>query len=100
MQHKKGVACASAVLLALAVACSKNSESPVSPSSVQPGTTEAGPNGETLKANAPTPQSPVNGAQPDELVFTAGKSTGSFDQGLAPGYSYEFQILNGSNTVV
>ncbi len=50
MHHKKAVACASAVLLALAVACSKNAETPVSPSSAQPGSTEAGPNGETLKA--------------------------------------------------
>jgi hypothetical protein len=100
MQHKKAVACASAVLLALAVACSKNSESPVSPSSAQPGTTEAGPNGETLKANAPTPQSPVNGAQPDELVFTAGKSSGTFNQDLAGGFSYEFQVMNAGNTLV
>jgi hypothetical protein len=99
MQHTKAVACASAVLLALAVACSKNPETPVSPTSAQPGSTEAGPNGETLKANAPTPQSPINGAQPDEVVFTAGKSSGSFDQGLAANYSYEFQVLNGSNVV-
>lgn len=100
MQHKKAVACASAVVLALAVACSKNPETPVSPSSAQPGTTAAGPNGETLKATAPNPQSPVNGAQPDTLVLTAGKSTGSFDKGLDAGYRYEFQILNASNTVV
>jgi len=100
MQHKKAVACASAIVLAVAVACSKNPDSPVSPSSAQPGVTEAGPNGETLKANAPTPQSPVNGAQPDTLVLTAGKSSGSFDQGLTGTYSYEFQIMNAGNTVV
>jgi hypothetical protein len=100
MQQKKAVACASALVLALAVACSKNSESPVSPSAALPGTTEAGPNGETLKANAPTPQSPVNGAQPDELVFTTGKSSGSFNQDIAAGYSYEFQVMNAGNTVV
>jgi hypothetical protein len=100
MQQKKAVACASALLIALAVACSKNPESPVSPTSAQPGTTDAGPNGETLKANAPTPQSPVNGAQPDTLVLTAGKASGSFDQGLTANYTYEFQILNAGNTVV
>ena len=100
MQQKKAVACASALVLALAVACSKNSDSPVSPSSAQPGTTEAGPGGETLKASAPTPQSPVNGAQPDEVVFTAGKSSGLFDQGMAAGYSYEFQVMNAGNSVV
>jgi hypothetical protein len=100
MQQKKAVACASAVLLALAVACSKSPETPVSPSSAEPGGTTAGPNGETLKASAPTPQSPVNGAQPDTLVLTAGKASGSFDQGLSGTYSYEFQIMNTGNTVV
>ena len=100
MQQKKAVACASAVLLALAVACSKSAETPVSPSSTSPAGTEAGPNGETLKANAPSAQSPVNGAQPDQLTLTAGKSSGSFDQGLAAGYRYEFQIMNAGNAVV
>lgn len=100
MQQKKAVAYASALVLALAVACSKNSDSPVSPSSAPSGTTDAGPNGETLKASAPNPQSPINGAQADQLVFTAGKSSGSFDQGLSAGYSYEFQVLNASNTIV
>jgi hypothetical protein len=100
MQHKKAVACASAVLLALAVACSKNPETPLSPSSAEPGTTSAGPNGETLKASAPTPESPVNGAQPDTLVLSAGKSTGSFNKGLDGEYSYEFQIMNAGNSLV
>ena len=100
MHHKKAFACASALVLALAVACSKNSESPVSPTAAQPGTSEAGPNGETLKASAPSPQSPVNNAQPDTLVLTAGKSTGTFNQDLAASYSYEFQILNAANTVI
>jgi hypothetical protein len=100
MQQKKAVACASAVLLALAVACSKSPETPVSPSSAEPGGTAAGPNGETLKAKSPTPESPVNGAQPDTLVLTAGKSSGSFDQGLTGNYSYEFQIMNAGNTLV
>jgi hypothetical protein len=100
MQQKKAVACASAVLLALAVACSKGPETPVSPSSAQPGATSAGPNGETLKASAPNPLSPINGAQPDTLVLTAGKSTGSFNKGLDGEYSYEFQIMNAANTLV
>jgi hypothetical protein len=100
MQHKKLIACASAVLLAVAVACSKDSETPVSPTGAQPSVTEAGPNGETLKATAPTPQSPINNAQPDNLVLTAGRSTGLFDQSLVAAYSYEFQIMNAANTVV
>jgi hypothetical protein len=97
MQHKKLVACTS-VVLALAVACSKNSETPVSPSAAQPGVSEAGPNGETLKASAPTPQSPIDNAQPDQLVFTAGKSTGTFDSALAAAFSYEFEVRNAANS--
>ena len=99
MHYKKFVACASAAVLAFAVACSKNADAPISPSSTVPGVSEAGPNGESLKATAPTPQSPVNNAQPDQLVFTAGKAQGTYDQSLAGSYSYEFQILSG-NTVV
>src|SRR5688500_2901043 len=100
MQHKKLVACASAVALSLAMACSKNAGTPASPSSAQPGTTEAGPNGETLKVTAPTPQSPTSNAQQDQLLLTAGKSSGLFDQSLTDTYSYEFQIMNSSNTMV
>ena len=101
MRNRKLLACASAFALTIEIGCSKDPDSPESPVSPAPigGVSGAGPNGETLKASAPTTQSPVNGAQPDQLVFTAGKSTGSFDQGLAPGYSYEFQILNASNAV-
>ena len=100
MQYKKIAACTSAAILAFAVACSKGADAPVSPTSAQPGASEAGPNGESLKATAPTPQSPVNNAQPDQLVLTAGKSTGTFDQSLAGSYSYEFQIMNAANAVI
>lgn len=100
MQHKKIVACASALVLAAAVACSKGSDTPVSPSAALPGENAAGPSGETLKATPPTPQSPINNAQPDILVLTAGKSTGLFDQGLSASYSYEFRIMNSANTTV
>jgi hypothetical protein len=99
MQHKKLVACASAVTLAVAVACSKNSETPVSPSAAVPGVSEAGPNGETLKASAPTPQQPVNNAQLDQLSFTAGAATSSFDSGTAGSFSYQFEVRSGSNVV-
>ena len=100
MKQTKLVACALAAGIAVAAACSKNSDTPVSPSGAQPGATEAGPNGETLKATAPTPESPVNNAQPEQLVLTAGKSSGLFDQSLVPSYSYEFQIMNSANTTV
>jgi hypothetical protein len=47
MQYNKLVACVSAVVLAGAVACSDNSETPISPSSAQPGAAAAGPGGAT-----------------------------------------------------
>jgi hypothetical protein len=101
MQYKKLAACTSAVLLAVALACSKGTETPVSPSTAQPGSsTEAGPNGETLKASAPTPQSPVNNAQVEQLAFTAGKSTPTYSSSAAPAYTYEFEVKNSGNTTV
>ena len=99
MRYKTLATCSSVLLLAVAVACSKNAETPVSPTGAQPGVVDAGPNGETLKATAPTPQSPINNAQPDVLVLTSGKASGTFDQSLVGSYQYEFQIMSG-NTVV
>lgn len=98
MQHKKFVACASAAVLALAMACSKQSSTPVSPTAALPGTGDAAPDGSTLKVTAPTPQSPVNGQQPDVLVLTAGASTGEFTS--APALSYQFQVYNSANQLV
>ncbi len=95
MQHKKFVACASAAVLALAMACSKHSNTPVSPTSALPGTGEAAADGSTLKVTAPTPQSPINGAQLDTLVLTAGSSTAEFTS--TPSLSYEFEINTPSN---
>lgn len=97
MQHTKFVACASAAMLAFAVACSKNSDSPVSPSAAQPGVTEAAPDGSTLKATAPNPVSPINNAQPDgTLELVATKSQGKF-AAFTP--SYEFEIFRGTTRV-
>jgi hypothetical protein len=98
MQYKTLVVCASAAALAAALACSKNPETPVAPSATEPGVADAGPDGSTLKASAPTPQSPVNGQQPDTLVLTAGKSTPSY--GSQTPLSYEFEIRNSGNTTV
>lgn len=97
MQYTKFVACASATVLAFAVACSKNSPSPVSPSAAQPGATEALADGSTLKVTAPTPVSPVNNAQPDgSLVLIATKSQGKFTA-VTP--AYEFEIYRGTTRV-
>ena len=98
MQYKTLVVCASAAALAAALACSKNPETPVAPSSSQPGVADAAADGSTLKVSAPTPQSPVNEQQPDSLVLTAGKSTATY--GSETPLSYEFEIKNSGNTTV
>lgn len=82
-------------VLAVAMACSKKNESPVSPGSSPAGEeSPAAPDGSTLKASAPTPVSPINNAQPDQVTLTATKSRGLFaDIPL----SYEFEIYNAAN---
>jgi hypothetical protein len=96
--HKKLVACAAAAVMALALGCSNDSKTPVTPSSATPGENGAGPSGETLKATAPTPQSPINNQQPDSLVLVAGKSNPAYANSAAPAYSYEFEIRNASGS--
>lgn len=96
MKYKTLTACAAAMLLASALACSSDSPTPTTPS--EPGST-AGPNGETLKATPPTPQSPVNNEQPQGvLTLVAGKSSAPFSDAEAQ-YAYEFEILRGGSPV-
>ncbi len=99
MQYKTLVACASAALLAGVLACSNDSDGPVSPSSSQPGATTAGPNNETLKATAPVPQSPVNNQQPQGgLILVATKASSPYSSSSSA-YSYEFEIRRSGNAV-
>lgn len=99
MQHKTLVACASVTLMALAVACSKGSDSPVSPSATQPGAAEAGPDGSTLKATAPGVVSPTNNQQPDQLALVVNKSTAPYAQSAAAAFSYQFEIRRNNATI-
>lgn len=98
MHQNRFVLCSAAAVLAIAIACSKSSETPTSPSVSESGTTNAGPDGATLKVTAPTIVSPTNGAQPDSLTLTAGKAEGKFDKTLQ--LSYQFQISTDSGQVV
>jgi hypothetical protein len=100
MQHRTLVACAAAAIVAGTLACSDDSATPVSPSSSQPGASAAGPDGSTLKATAPAPQSPINNQQPDALVLVAGKSTPMFASANPVVYSYEFEIKNSGGSTV
>ena len=96
MFQKRLLACACATVLALAVACSKDSAPPVSPSASPDAGAAAAPDGSTLKTGAPAAVSPVNGAQPDTIVLTAGKVAGKYAD-ISP--SYEFEIKNAAGAV-
>jgi hypothetical protein len=98
MFQKRFVLCSAAAVLAVAIACSKSSPSPVSPAAAETGSGNAAADGSTLKATAPTPVSPVNGAQPDTLTLTTNKAAGKFDSTIA--LSYEFEIKNAAGAVV
>jgi hypothetical protein len=98
MQYTKLMVCASGAVLAVAIACSKNSPAPAAPSGAGPGVTEASSDGATLKVTAPTPQAPVNNAQTEQLAFTAGTSTGLFVSGMA--FSYELNVRNAAGQTV
>src|SRR5438128_1793187 len=100
MSRKLLLCSSTAALLARARACGKSSQAPTSPSSsATTPDTGAAPDGSTLKVTAPTPVSPVNGAQPDSLVLTATQSQAKFTA-TAIALQYQFQIFNAGNTLV
>jgi hypothetical protein len=96
MNRKVLLCTVTAALLGLALACNKSSQAPTSPSSASPSDTNAAADGSTLKATAPSPISPVNGAQPDVLLLTANASQLKFGTGVL---QYQFQIRSGSTVV-
>ena len=98
MHLKRFVLCSAAAVLALAIACSKSSETPTSPSVTEGGAGNAAADGLTLKVPAPTNLSPSNGAQPDSLVLTASTVDGKFNKGLQ--LTYQFQISTDSGSVI
>jgi hypothetical protein len=89
--------CTAAAALATAVACSKSSPTPVSPSGAVPGESTAAPDGSTLKVTTPAIVSPSGGTQTDDpLILTASKATGTFGD-ITP--TYQFQVRSGSTVV-
>jgi hypothetical protein len=98
MYQKRFVLCSAAAVLALAIACSKSSETPTSPSVTEGAGGSAAADGSTLKVPAPTNLSPSNGAQPDSLVLTASTVDGKYNKGLQ--LSYQFQISTDSGSVI
>ena len=89
-----------AVAFALfATACTKSAQPSASPNSSSPTAASAAADGTTLKATAPTPQSPANGQQPSSLdvVLTLANSTTKYADGIAA--TYRIQVLNAAGTL-
>ena len=93
---RKVLLCTAAAVLATALACSKSTTSPASPSSTPAGA-DANADGSTLKATTPAVVSPNGGTQiTDPITLTSSKSTGKF-QDIA--VSYQFQVRSGTTVV-
>ena len=90
-----------AALLALAVACSRQSASPSSPSAPNAASGEAAADGSTLKVSAPVPASPVNDAQQQDSPTLTTSAVAMRFGGPPPGpLSYRFQVFNAGGASV
>jgi hypothetical protein len=95
--HRKVLLYTAASVLGLALACSKNTPTPSSPSSTTPPETEANADGSTLKAGTPSVVSPNGGTQvSDPITLTASRVTAKFQD--VP-LTYQFQVRSGSTVV-
>lgn len=88
-------------IVALAAACSRQQAPPASPTAVAPDVSDAAADGSTLKASAPTLQSPINGVQapafqPVTLVLANAATTYT----TAVALSYRFEVINAAGAVV
>lgn len=89
-----GVVCA----LAIAVACGKHTQTPASPSSAVPASSEANGDASSLKATAPTPQSPINGVKPNtpEVTLVIQNASTKFVTGVPLSYRFEIYDAGGA----
>jgi hypothetical protein len=87
------------LLVALGVACAK-AKAPAAPTPPPPDTT-VGPDGSTLKVNAPAPQSPANGTQIDQsavdVALVAANVTGA---NTSIPLFLEFEVRNAAGAVL
>ena len=94
---RKVLLCTAAAVLATALACSKSTTSPASPTSTTPSGADAAADGSTLKATTPAIVSPNGGKQiTDPITLTSSKSTGKYQEIAV---SYQFQVRNGTTVV-
>jgi hypothetical protein len=96
---KKVLWTSAAVAIALATACGDKSSGPVSPTSTPVADSAAGASGETLKVNAPTPESPANGSTVDDFAPTlvVANAAGKF---VAAQLDYQFQVADPAGNVI
>jgi hypothetical protein len=92
-------ACLAVLCLVATAACSKSPQATATPNVSSPTAASANADGSTLKATAPTAQSPNNGQQPQSLDVTliASNSSAKFANGMNP--TYRFQVFNAANTL-
>jgi hypothetical protein len=91
----------SLAVLALTVACGKQSAAPTSPSATAAASADAAADGSTLKVTAPTPVAPINGVKvesPDGVALFVSNASGKFAGGLA--LRYEFEVVNAAGSRV
>ena len=83
------------VLLALTLACTSNSSTPLTPTPPPVETSDA-----TLKVSAPVVQSPVGGVKPatGPAVLVVSASTAPYT--ATPPLQYRFQVFNGAGAMV
>jgi hypothetical protein len=92
---------AGAAMIALAMACSRQSATPVSPTASDPAKTDAAADGSTLKVTAPALVSPLNDQQQnDSPTLTIGAASARFGGTLPGPLSYRFQVFNAAGTLV
>ncbi|MGC4085756.1 MAG: hypothetical protein QM736_27425 [Vicinamibacterales bacterium] len=97
---RKNYACLAALALLTTAACSKSPQaSATSTNTASPTAASANADGSTLKANAPTLVSPINGSQPEalEVVLTLNNATAKYASGMSP--TYHFQVFNAAGTL-
>jgi len=88
-----------ACTVTLAIACTEQAPGPASPSAAGVVAGEVGPDGETLKATAPTAQSPINSQviEDPEVTLRIANATTSHAEGIP--LTYRFRVFNGAGNL-
>jgi hypothetical protein len=87
--------------LAVGMACSKQSPTPVAPTSIDPALIEANADGSILKVTQPTLRSPINGERLEQgtnVVLVVGNSTTTFANPVA--LTYRFELMDAAGGMV